>query len=280
MVAHETLEKCKRFTLGLALTFASQLGCPPPPVVAQGVKPGDQQAAGQEGRRPLEAAWIEVRSVISNTVPGAFDDGKARKVTYGLRYTDFDRVMATVPSIRKALLVREIPTTFRHLENVFDGWVVGTTQDYAGFSRLEVDRGRFLARSDDDRQSDHAVLGSEAAKALFPNQDPVGQLVKIGSETFTVVGVAKPLSEVGLKPQGSDKNVYIPLKTSRVKYGDWIVSAGDGRSQKRQISRIIVQVQEDVKVEEAARLIDSALKPFHPMGGVEVVIVRPGVGSK
>ncbi len=245
---------------------------------------GDDQVDAATGKRATELkrvrpdheqpkqTLIEVRSILSDSLPQASVESPGRTVIAGLRYSDLDRLVASVPSIDKAIPVREIPGRIRNLEKVVDCRIVGTTHDFSGVNRIGMDRGRFIIAADDTKCRDYAVLGREIAKILFPTQDPVGQPVSIGPDTFIVVGVTGP--------RESDKNVYIPLNTSKARYGDLVVSARGGRSQMSQLSRIIVLAREGVKVEETAELINSTLKPFHPRGGVEVLIVKPGGGSK
>ncbi len=243
------------FAMGIALTFAYQFVYPPPRVLAQRVDHKDQSGAEKIDPRAVAPTYLEIRSVIPDSLPQADGERPGRTVTYGLRYTDIDRLMASVPSINKAVPIREVPQRIRHLDNVVDGRVVGTTREYVGFNRLEIERGRFLTDLDQARSRDHAVLGSMAAKVLFPTEDPVGQTVDIGSGSFQVVGVARQVSTNGHDPQDSVKDIYIPLSTSKSRHGDWIVSTRDGRSQMRQLSRIIFQGREGVSVGESARLI-------------------------
>ena len=56
-----------------------------------------------------------------------------------------------MPTIKKALPIREIRKQIRHLDHVLDGRVVGTTHDYAEFNHLEIDRGRFLTEADNEK---------------------------------------------------------------------------------------------------------------------------------
>ncbi len=258
--------------------LAYQLVYLPSSAFGLGVADGSQTAAEKGDSSPVPT-YFEVRSVFSAPVHQPVVEGVGRTVTYGLRYADVDRIMATVPSLNKAVLIRELPKQVRHLEKVFDVRVVGTTQEFSEFNELEMERGRFITAADDANRRDCAVLGSKAAKTLFPTQDPVGQSVSIGSDSFTIVGVAKHLSASGPKPREADNHVYIPLNTSKFRYGDWIASSRGGQSQMLQLSRIIFQGLGSVKAEETAKLINSALKPFHPRGGVEVVIVKPDGGK-
>ena len=190
-------------------------------VPAQRVNPGGQTAVGTSDLRRVEPAYIEVRSVTSATLPQTGVESPARTVDVGLRYIEFERLMATVPAIKKAIPIREDRMRIHRAGRVLDGRVIGTTQYYAEFNRLGMKRGRFLIDSDDAKCCRYAVLGSEAAKNLFPSDNPVGQSVDLGSDSFTVIGVANQRASGGLKPD-SDRDIYVPLNTSKARFGEWI----------------------------------------------------------
>ncbi len=261
--------------LGLVLTVAHQILLLPCPWAGQKVEQGPKAGDARNNRRPSAPSFVEIRSIISDILPRDVDRQPGRAVTYGLRYTDLDRILLSVPTIKKALAVREIPKRIRHHGQIVEGRVVGITREFDDFHHLEISRGRFLTDLDEAKLRAHAVLGSEAAKVLFPSQDPVGQSIQIGSDSFTVVGVAGQFFGQNNRPQDRDKDIYIPLSTSKKRYGDWVVSSLQGQSQKRQLSRIIVQDRDDKSVEETARRIKSILRPFHHAGGIEVVVVHP-----
>ena len=138
-----------------------------------------------------------------------------------------------MPTIKKALPIREIRKQIRHLNHFIDGRVVGTTHDYDEFNRLEIDRGRFLTESDNERYQNYAVLASETARTLFPYEDPVDQSVKIGSDYYMVVGVTKERASTAgiggsLAAQEFNKDVYIPLNTCRLRFGERIMNSRAG----------------------------------------------------
>ena len=100
--------------------------------------------------------------------------------------------MATVPTIKKALPIREIRKQIRHLDKYLDGRVVGTTHEY---DRVQPPGDRARAgsspRPTTSKVKNYAVLAHETAKTLFPYEDPIGQTVKLGSDYYTVVGVTR-----------------------------------------------------------------------------------------
>src|SRR4051812_25081826 len=90
----------------------------------------------QEQIKALGATNIIIRSVKPSEETQAQGGRPARILNYGLKYEDFDRLLATVPTIKRALPIREIRKQIRHLNHYLDGRVVGTTHDYDDFNML------------------------------------------------------------------------------------------------------------------------------------------------
>jgi putative ABC transport system permease protein len=233
----------------------------------------------QERIRALGATNIIVRSVKPSDEAQATGGRPARILNYGLKYDDYDRIMATVPTIRKSLPIREIRKQIRRLQYFLDGRVVGTTHDYAEFNLLEIDRGRFLSAADNDKYQNYAVLASETAKRLFPYEDPIGQSVKLGSDYYTVIGVTKERqSSAGignsLAAQDFNKDVYIPLNTCRVRFGEKIVNSRSGsmEAEETQLSQVTLQVGSIEQVQPSVPVIKAAYEFAHPKKDVEMTV--------
>ena len=93
--------------------------------------------------------------------------------------------------------------------------IMGATANWAQVMNWKVERGRFLTPEDVEQARPVAVLGPEAVKHLFGHEeaDPVGQVLTIGTEQFTVVG--RMAAKDGLVTGGFDRLVVIPLSTAR-----------------------------------------------------------------
>jgi putative ABC transport system permease protein len=233
----------------------------------------------QERIRALGATNIIVRSVKPSDEAQATAGRPARILAYGLHYADFDRIMATVPTIRKTLPIREIRKQIRRLNYYLDGRVVGTTQDYADFNLLEIERGRFLTAADNERYRNYAVLASETAKRLFPYEDPINESIKLGSDYYTVVGVTKERQSsagigTSLAAQDFNRDVYIPLNTCKVRFGEKIINsrAGSMEAEETQLSQITLQVGSIDQVRPSVPVIKAAYEPFHPKKDVEMTV--------
>jgi putative ABC transport system permease protein len=218
----------------------------------------------------LGATNIIVKSVkpTDESQMGGSGGGRRSILSYGLKYEDFDKIMATVPTIKKALPIREIRKQIRHLNKFIDGRVVGTTHEYDQFNRLQMERGRFLTQADNERVMNYAVLAHETAITLFPYEDPIGQSAKIGSDYYTVVGVTRERAAsaaIGgsLSGQEYNKDIYIPLTTCRLRFGDRIMNSRTGSMEfeETQLSQITLQVGTIDEVRPTHPVIEAAVKP-------------------
>src|SRR5204863_52733 len=67
------------------------------------------------------------------------------------------------------------------------------TPDYFRAMRIPLRRGRLIADADRANAAFVMVLGDRTARALWPNEDPIGRRVRIGGTDgtwFTIVGIA------------------------------------------------------------------------------------------
>src|SRR5262249_13649221 len=89
--------------------------------------------------------------------------------------------------------------------------VMGTTPNFADVRNLNVSEGRFITEADDEHHSDVAFIGADLATKFFPNVDPVGKTIRVGTHTYEVIGVAEAIgSAFG---QSQDNYMIIPIST-------------------------------------------------------------------
>ena len=205
--------------------------------------------------------------------------GRRSVLTYGLTYDDYERLIATLPTIKKVLPIREIRKQIRYLNRALDGRVVGTTSEYADFNHLSIATGRFLSPSDNQRFENYAVLASETAKTLFPYEDPRGKSVKLGSDYYTVVGVTRERAATAgvggsLSAQDFNKDVYIPLNTCKLRFGEKIIDTRPGSFsiEETQLSQVTIKVNSIADVRPSAPVIDAVVMPKHPKNDVKIVV--------
>ena len=89
--------------------------------------------------------------------------------------------------------------------------IMGTTANFADVRNLNVAEGRFITQADDDHRSDVTFIGSDLAEKFFPNVDPVGKTIRVGTHTYQVIGVAGALGSAFGRSQ--DNYLIIPINT-------------------------------------------------------------------
>jgi len=88
---------------------------------------------------------------------------------------------------------------------------VGTTPTFPSVRNFTVERGRFISDQDLERHRRVVILGSDLAKKLFINENPIGQQVRIKNLSFEVIGV---MAEKGaFLGNNQDEAAYIPITT-------------------------------------------------------------------
>jgi len=89
--------------------------------------------------------------------------------------------------------------------------IMGATPNFADVRNLNVASGRFITPADDEHHSDVAFIGSDLADKFFPNVDPLGKTIRVGTHTYQVIGVAEAIgSAFG---QSQDNYMIIPINT-------------------------------------------------------------------
>ncbi|HEX6094833.1 MAG TPA: ABC transporter permease [Thermoanaerobaculia bacterium] len=80
-----------------------------------------------------------------------------------------------------------------------------------------VEQGRFFTPVDEEQRKRVAAIGIDAAKDLNLGDNPVGKLIQVDNNTFTVVGVME--KKGGSFGNNQDDIILIPFSTAAVVYG-------------------------------------------------------------
>jgi putative ABC transport system permease protein len=231
----------------------------------------------QEQIRGLGADNIIVRSIKPANEATAQIRGP---VPYGLTRQDHARLEATLPTVERALRIREIRQQFRYADRpVVDGRLVGCTPEYADVTQLEVERGHFITEVELNQKEKVCCLASEVAEKLFPYEDPIGRSIHIESDYYVVVGVLKPrqaMAGIGgsLSAQDFSHDVYIPIKTLWQRIGDSVVvrRSGSFEGEIVELSQITLRVNSVDNVVETAELVKRTLADHHKQNDIAVTV--------
>jgi len=229
--------------------------------------------------RQLGASNVIIRSVK----PGENgDDGSdennstqaqvSRVMEYGLKYKDFERLKATLPTIKRAVpmaLVRRNAQHGRH--RIANARILGTTPDYLRVKNLRLRRGRFLVDPDLGTTANVAVLAAGAAQRLFSYEDPIGKPLLLGKGAYQVVGVLDTQDSGSAIPgaigsQDQNNDIYVPITAARSRFGElqMIISSGSRDYERTQLSEITLTLHDETLVGQTAAMARKLLRQTHP----------------
>ncbi|HTF21329.1 MAG TPA: ABC transporter permease [Chryseolinea sp.] len=97
--------------------------------------------------------------------------------------------------------------------------LVGASQGYDNIFEVNVERGRFFTSEELESGRNVAVIGSEVANSLFPNnEDPIGKSIKVKNLKYVVAGVIRKEGQSFLGTPSNDYVVVIPYQSFRRLY--------------------------------------------------------------
>ncbi len=237
----------------------------------------------QEAIKKLGSNNILLRSVKPADQARQQGGGSSRgmQLKYGLTYEDGARLQSTIPGVVRVLPMRIIRENVRFGRNEEPCQVIGTLPFYAEVTGAEVVRGRFLAYFDEQHQENVCVITTGLARRLFPSQDPLQHTVKVDAFYYRVIGIVQERSQPEQRSQAGkmegqplDNNVYIPLGTSRTRFGEVLIrrTAGSFEAEEVQLHQITVQMRDIAAVETADSQTKTLLKRFHEQNDYEIIV--------
>jgi putative ABC transport system permease protein len=87
--------------------------------------------------------------------------------------------------------------------------IIGVTANMSEIEDKTVNEGRFLINEEVARSAKVCVLGTDLKEKFFPNQNPLGQSLKVNGVPLQIVGVEEKRG--AMFGDSLDRNIYIPV---------------------------------------------------------------------
>jgi putative ABC transport system permease protein len=195
---------------------------------------------------------------------------------YGLTFLDYERISADLPNIQKVSPAKLIRKESRVGSNTLELRIVGTTNEWFELVPREVLAGRVFDKKDVDNFSAVVVLTEFGARRLLANKNTIGQPIKIGGDSFEVIGIVKNEQGLAGNIQIPDQQIdaYIPLSTVKKYFGNIFFKRTSGTMtfELVELHQIIVQVNSIDNVESSAAGIERMLQSFHKKKDYQVSV--------
>ena len=199
---------------------------------------------------------------------------------YGLTDADYDRLI-TIPTVKRAVPMRELSTVVRHEGHAMAAQLVGCVSDYYRINHLSMSQGRFLEQQHEIDKATVCVVAADVALELFPLQNPIGKRILIDQDFYTVIGVTESRessASIGGSLAGREYNrdIYIPVTTFRTRLGDELTTSPSGGVDRElvEISQITLMIEDVELVEESAAIARILLEKYHLEDDYSIVVPK------
>jgi len=183
------------------------------------------------------------------------------KFSSGLSIADADAIRDIVPSAVYVAPQTEHEIDAKRNDKSIKVTLIGVDNAYQTIFDAHLASGHFLTLDHHKRELRVCVLGADAARELFPIDEPLGKQVKLDDQWFEVVAVmaSKALftETVGeLAARNLNQDIYIPLSSFLRRFSKKKVLAS-------QIDQLTVQVTDSDRLLEASAVIRRILTRRH-----------------
>jgi putative ABC transport system permease protein len=174
-------------------------------------------AIGQGARNrvtsEIEKMGVNLITVKAGRVPKMTSRGRQYLSVTSLTARDAGAILRELPYVAAAAPVQDGNKRVKYGNITTNGEIVGSTPAIEVTRNYQLAGGRFFSEEENRAGLRLAVLGAEVHKNLFGRRNPLGEIIRVGSVPFEVIGVLKP---VGATAEGGneDVRVVVPLRTA------------------------------------------------------------------
>ncbi len=216
--------------------------------------------------------------IVSSVKPTDADSngGNSRQMLmYGLHHKDEQRIRDTFDTATRVVPVKEVRKEARVGDRSLELRIVGTTPQWFELVRRPIIAGRPLQSLDIQRWSNVVVLTEHGARRLLATEGSVGEVVRIGTERYRVVGIVQNADSQGsIQTPDQPVDAYIPISVARQRYGDIITRRTTGSREREMVElhQMIIEASSEDEVETLSVGLEAMLKHAHPKGDYRISV--------
>lgn len=227
------------------------------------------------------------------------DEAKKQKWSPGLTMADVESIEEIIPGIQGISPEIVLETNFIRAQRKRSGKLVGIGTEFFEDPSFSLQKGNLFTPLHFENSAPVCIIGADVVAKFFPQEEPLGNRIKVGKNWLTVVGVANrrgfsrsSLLELGIRDYNMD--IYAPVNTVLLRYVDRArISPQDmkealarNRSSDEesepsaeaknyhQLNRMVVRVEDEAQMYEVAEILRRMLKRRHN-GVIDTEVVIP-----
>lgn len=164
---------------------------------------------------------------------GEADEDDKKKFSPGLKLLDVESIAGSIPGIAK--LSPEILLETYIIKNGIrrSAKLVGVEPAYFEVANFQLSDGKMFSEQQLKLGAPVCIIGKGIENKFFPQENPIGKQIKVGSQWLEVVGVLqerfiseKAISNLGIRDYNMD--VYTPIQSVLIRYINRDLVTGSG----------------------------------------------------
>jgi putative ABC transport system permease protein len=180
--------------------------------------------------------------------------------------SDAYEIADRVPTVSKVAPILDDSSVISS-ENIITSSIIrGTTVDFTKVLNFSVSKGRFITTRDLTNDARIAVLGTDVAKRLFGEVNPLNKHIRIKNIDFNIVGLME--SKGSSFDRDRDDTIYLPITTMSKRI------VGNKSPYGIQLSYISVMVKNSDSIEAAEFQISNLLRIRHKLVGENDFVIN------
>ncbi|VEP18848.1 ABC-type antimicrobial peptide transport system, permease component [Hyella patelloides LEGE 07179] len=211
---------------------------------------------GQAAQKLAEDQFASLGPNVLFIVPGSDEE---RRTTFNLPKTlvleDAEAIAEQVPTVNEVAPQINSNQLITYRDRNSNELVVGATPTFLSVRSFVIDKGRFINDVDLKRNNRVIVLGPEIADKLFPQQDALGEQIRVKNISFEVIGIME--AKGSFLGTNQDTSVYIPITTMANQL------VGDTSPFGTQVNFISVTARDENSIRAASFQIENLLRLRH-----------------
>jgi len=176
-------------------------------------------AIGQGAKKMVNDQIASLGDNLLNVFPGSFQSGGVRAGAGTMTSLTEDDVKAIKENCPAVLRISPVVRTGAQVVAGNLNWatsIQGYSPDFIFIRSWPLASGAFFTDQDVRGSTKVCVLGKTVVDNLFPDQDPVGEIIRINKLPFRVLGVLSPKGQTGFG-HDQDDVIIVPYTTAQKK---------------------------------------------------------------
>lgn len=95
--------------------------------------------------------------------------------------------------------------------------ITGVTMETEKIEEFNIEEGRYFNSIEIEKEKNNAVIGWEIKDKLFEGRNPIGERMKVGDVSYTVIGVMEKRGSI--MGESQDSEVYVPIGSLLKNFG-------------------------------------------------------------